>query len=47
MKYYEKVHYEEELDLFCRCIRAVVNPTLHMLHVSFVWQTRFKPVSLY
>ncbi len=25
MKYYDKMHYEEELDLFCRCIRANIS----------------------
>ncbi len=25
MKYYDKMHYEEELDQFCRCIRANIS----------------------
>ncbi len=29
MKYYDKMHYEEELDLFCSWIRANISIMLH------------------
>ncbi len=29
VKYYDKMHYEEELDLFCSCIRANISIMLH------------------
>ncbi len=29
MKYYDKMHYEEEFDLFCSCIRANINIMLY------------------
>ncbi len=29
MKYYDKMHYEEELDLFCSCIRVYISIMFH------------------
>ncbi len=46
VKYYEKMHYEEELDLFCRCIRANISFMLHktMYEINtLLLRTHFKP----
>ncbi len=48
MKYYDKMHYEEELDLFCRCIRANISIILHktVYEIStLLLRTHFKPPS--
>ncbi len=49
MKYYDKMHYEEELDLFCRCIRAYISIMLHKtiyeINSTLLLRTHFKPPS--
>ncbi len=45
MKYYDKMHYEEELDLFCSCIRANINIMLHKTIYEINSRTHFKPPS--
>ncbi len=42
MKYYVKMYYEEELDLFCKCIRANISI---MLNRQFM-RLRVNPNSL-
>ncbi len=49
MKYYDKMHYEEELDLFCRCIRAnisiMLHKTIYEINSTLLLRTHFKPPS--
>ncbi len=49
VKYYDKMHYEEELDLFCRCIRANISIMLHKtvyeINSTLLLRTHFKPPS--
>ncbi len=49
MKYYDKMHYEEELDLFCRCIRAnisiILHKTVYEINSTLLLRTHFKPPS--
>ncbi len=49
MKYYDKMHYEEELDLFCSCIRASISIMLHKtiyeINITLLLRTHFKPPS--
>ncbi len=46
VKYYEKMHYEEELDLFCSCIRANISIMLHKaiyeIQSTLLLRTHFK-----
>ncbi len=45
MKYYDKIHYEE-LDLFCRCIRAnirIILKTIYEINSTLLLRTHFKP----
>ncbi len=45
---YDKMHYEEVLDLFCRCIRANISIMLHntMYEINtLLHRTHFKPPS--
>ncbi len=48
MKYYDKMHYEE-LDLFCRCIRAnisiMIHKTIYEINSTLLLRTHFKPPS--
>ncbi len=45
MKYYDKMHYEEEL--FCRCIRAhisiMLHKTIYEINSTILLRTHFKP----
>ncbi len=49
VKYYDKMHYEEELDLFCRCIRAnisiMLHKTIYEINSALLRRTHFKPPS--
>ncbi len=49
VKYYDKMHYEEELDLFCRCIRAnisiMLHKTIYEINSTLLLRTHFKPPS--
>ncbi len=49
MKYYDKMHYEEELDLLCRCIRAnisiILHKTVYEINSTLLLRTHFKPPS--
>ncbi len=49
MKYYDKMHYEEELNLFCSCIRANISIMLHKtiydINSTRLLRTHFKPPS--
>ncbi len=56
VKYYDKMHNEEEFDLFCRCIRAnisimlhktiyEINSTLKTLISTLLLRNHFKPPS--
>ncbi len=49
MKYYDKMHYEKELDLFCRCIRAnisiILHKTVYEINSTLLLRTHFKPPS--
>ncbi len=46
MKYYDKMHYEEELDLFCSYIRANISIMLHKtIYEIHLLKTHFKPPS--
>ncbi len=49
MKYYDKMHYEEELDLLCRCIRAnisiMLHKTIYEINSTLLLKTHFKPPS--
>ncbi len=49
MKYYDKMHYEEELDLFCSCIRAnisiMLHKTIYEIKSTLLLRTHFKPPS--
>ncbi len=49
VKYYDKIHYEEELDLFCRCIKANISIMLHKkiyeINSKILLKTHFKPPS--
>ncbi len=49
MKYYDKMHYEKELDLFCRCIRAniiiILHKTIYEINSTLLLWTHFKPPS--
>ncbi len=49
MKYYDKMHYEEELDLLCRCIRAnisiILHKTVYEINSTLLLRTHFKPAS--
>ncbi len=49
MKYYDKMHYEEKLDLFCRCIRAnisiMLHKTIYEINSTLLLRTHFKPPS--
>ncbi len=48
-KHYDKMHYEEELDLFCRCIRAnisiMLHKTIYEINSTPLLRTHFKPPS--
>ncbi len=49
MKYYDKMHYEEELDLFCSCIRANISIMLHKTIYeinTLLLRTHFRPPSI-
>ncbi len=43
----DKMHYEEELDLFCRCIRAnisiMLHKTIYEINSTLLLRTHFKP----
>ncbi len=43
------MHYEEELDLFCRCIRAnisiMLHKTIYEINSTLLLRTHFKPPS--
>ncbi len=47
MKHYDKMHYEEELDLFCSCIRAnisiMLHKTIYEINSKILLRTHFKP----
>ncbi len=47
MNYYDKMHYEKELDLFCRCIRAnisiMLHKTIYEINSTLLLRTHFKP----
>ncbi len=44
MKYYDKMHYEEELDLFCSYIRANISIMPHKtIYEINLLKTHFKP----
>ncbi len=49
VKYYDKMHYEEELDLFCSCIRAnisiILHKTIYEINSTILLKTHFKPPS--
>ncbi len=49
MKYYDKMHYEEVLDLFCCCIRAnisiMLHNTIYEINSTLLLRTHFKPPS--
>ncbi len=49
MKYYDKMHYEEELDMFCGCIRAnisiMLHKTIYEINSTLLLRTHFKPPS--
>ncbi len=48
MKYYDKMHYEEELDLFCSCISANITIMLHKTIYeinTLLLRTHFRPPS--
>ncbi len=49
VKYYDKMQYEEELDLFCSCISANINIMLHKtiyeINSTLLLRTHFKPPS--
>ncbi len=49
VKYYDKMHYEEELDLLCRCIRAnisiMLHKTIYEINSTLLLRTHFKPPS--
>ncbi len=49
MKYYDKIHYEEELHLFCRCIRAnisiMLHKTIYEINSTLLLRTHIKPPS--
>ncbi len=49
VKYYDKMHYEEELELFCSCIRANISIMLHKkiyeINSTLLLRTHFKPPS--
>ncbi len=49
MKYFDKMHYEEELDLFCSCIRDNISIMLHKkiyeINSTLLLRTHFKPPS--
>ncbi len=47
MKYYDKMHYEKELDLFCSYIRAVIlsimlHKTIYEINSTLLLRTPFK-----
>ncbi len=46
---YDKMHYEEELDLFCSCIRAnisiMLHKTIYEINSTLLLRTHFKPPS--
>ncbi len=47
--FYDKMHYEEELDLLCRCIRAsisiILHKTVYEINSTLLLRTHFKPPS--
>ncbi len=49
MKYYDKMHYEDEFDLLCRCIRAnisiMLHKTIYEINSTLLLRTHFKPPS--
>ncbi len=48
MKFYDKMHYEEESDLFCSCITANISIMLHKTIYeinTLLLRTHFKPPS--
>ncbi len=49
MKYYDKMHYVEELDLFCSCIRDNISIMLHKtnyeINSTLLLRIHFKPPS--
>ncbi len=49
VKYLWQMHYEEELDLFCRCIRAnisiILHKTVYEINSTLLLRTHFKPPS--
>ncbi len=49
VKYYDQMHYEEEWDLFCRCIRAnisiMLHKTIYEINSTLLLKTHFKPPS--
>ncbi len=46
MKYYDKMHYEEELDLFYMCIRdnisIMLHKTIYEINSTLLLRTHFK-----
>ncbi len=49
LKYYDKMHHEEELDLFCSCIRAnisiMLHKTIYEINITLLLRTHFRPPS--
>ncbi len=48
VKYYDKMHYEEVLDMFCSCIRAnisMIHKTIYQISSTLLFRTHFKPPS--